>query len=573
MKQRVLIEIGTGISLIGNIMNSLNWKSSLLIVSSFLFISQPVFSAVYTLPQGVPDPMKTWAPADYQGDIINPILGIAPTWAEVQADGLPAYYIDNTAANATDSDNEFGSPTIPRKTIKEITYEKGSYVEIHGGPYTDNNAIFITANGTPDQPVWIRGASAQEMPLMQADVLIKGQYVILENLKFTEADKTLQLRVHNDSNLHHAVVRNSLFLGDGQASGNGSALSMYGSAMDNRFHDIVIFNNEIANFGNDFDDVDPADGVSEENDYHGVLPGPYVDRVWILNNHIHHLGGDSVQVGVASIPDEKRPSHIYIAGNEFHDNLENGIDIKEADYIYITENKIYNWRQHKDNGSTGVAVVIHNGATNTWVVNNTISDAASAVTVTGGSMETWIIGNTIKNIRHPSWDLEWSPENVYASGNAIHFRGGSSGGAINNTLFEYDKGIEAVNGCIHFVNNILSHRNIEAAYDINIGSSELANQISNNLFDNPDFASNLKNAECYDCLETSAGLLVEDADWFKTADNSPGIDQGYGIEYLQNLFWARFGEPLTKDITGGARSVGSIDIGAYENPTLSVVTP
>jgi len=555
-------------------MNNFNWKNRLLIISSLLFVCQPVFSADYKLPDGVPDPMATWVPADYQGEAVNPITGLAPaSWAVVNEQGLPAYYIDNTALNATDSNNEFGSPTKPRKTIKEITYEKGSYVEIHGGPYTGGGQLFITANGTPDMPVWIRGPSAQEMPLITGDTLIKGQYIFLENLKYTLPDKTLQLRTHNSSHLSHAVVRNSVFVGEGLATGNGSALTMYGESVDNRFHDIVIYNNEISYFGDDFDDVNTADGLSNENDYHGVTPSRYVDRVWILNNHIHHLGGDSVQVGVASIPDEQRPTHIYIAGNDFHDNLENGIDIKEADFVYMTENKIYNWRQHKDNGSTGVAVVIHNGATNTWVVNNNIYNAAGGVSITGGSMDTWLIGNVFRNIRHPSWDLEWSSENIYSLGQAIHFRGGSSGGAINNTLLEYDKGIEAVNGCIHLINNLLSHRNIEAAYDINIGSSLPGSQISHNLFDNPKFGMKLKNAECFNCLETSAELQLDGEAWFKTTDNSPGVAQGYGIEYLQNLFLSRFGGSLTKDITGGNRTAGTIDIGAYENPNSAVVTP
>ncbi len=301
-----------------------------------LLTGKIIAADIYQYPVGVPDPLTTWKPSGYSGPVVHPIWGDAPaSWSEANQSGVPAYYIDMNHPQATDSNNTYGTPEKPRYSIPEITYAAGSYVEIHGGPYTGGGQIIFTANGTVDKPVWIRGLPG-ELPDIIGETIAKGQYVILENLKYSLAAKTIQFRPHNSSNLHHAVVRNCVFEGDGVAVTNNSAIALRGGSASNRFHDFIVYNNQISYFGNSYSDVDPAEGIAPENDFHGINPHTNVDRVWVLRNVIHHMGGDSIQVGTASTADENRTSHVYIGDNDFYDNLENGIDVKGSAYFEKT---------------------------------------------------------------------------------------------------------------------------------------------------------------------------------------------------------------------------------------------
>ncbi len=540
-----------------------------LVVAFQLLISLTAFAG-YTI-KGVPDPLSTWAPTDFPGEVIHPITGVPPeNWSAAIASGVAAYYIDSEHLSATNTDNPFGTPEKPRKTIVEATYSAGSYVEIHGGPYDGGGQLIITADGTPDKPVWIRGLDIDSRALISGETIIKGQYVFLENLEYRSPTKTISFRSHNSSNLHHAVIRNSIFIGDGADVGNSSAIAIYGSNPTNRFHDIVVYNNEISQFGNDFDDIDTSTGESKENDYHGVLPGSNVDRVWLVKNKIHHLGGDSVQVGVASTADENRPSHVYIVDNDFYTNLENGVDIKEADFTVIMNNRIWDWKKHKDNSSTGGAIIIHNTARNTWVINNEVSDAAVGIAATGSSLDTWVIGNIVKNIRHPEWDESWAG-GLYDSGGAIHFRGGSSGGAINNTIVDYDKGIEVAAGEYAFINNILFNRNVESGKDIFVESSQSINVARSNLIYTDSLLVKENNINCLSCLYQDPKFIDVIVD-VNIADDSPAVGTGFVIDNYLEDYKTIFGVEITKDIYGNNRISGGVDIGAVKNQDSTTET-
>ncbi|MFT6139465.1 MAG: hypothetical protein ACJAXN_000655 [Psychromonas sp.] len=533
------------------------------LLSVCLFFSTGSAAEDYTLLDGVPDPMTSWAPNDYVGNVINPITGKAPlNWDAAKQQGLPSYYVDLSHPDATNTNNEFGSPEKPRKTIMEGTYKAGSYVEIHGGPYDGGGQLIIKADGTPDKPVWIRGVDEDNRALISGETIIKGKYVILENLEYNTPRNTLSFRSHSSSNLHHAVIRNSVFRGNGKNVGNSAAIGIYGET-NNRFHDLIVFNNDISKFGDDFDDVDPSLGLSIENDYHGVITSSNVDRVWILNNKIYNLGGDSVQVGVASTADENRPSDIYIADNDFYSNLENGVDVKEADNTLILGNRIWDWKKHKNNSSTGGAIIIHNGASNTWVVNNEVSDAASGIAATDSSLNSWFIGNEIKNIKHPDWDVEWSG-GLYDTGMAIHFRGGSSGGAINNTIINYDKGIEAATGEYVYINNILFNRNSEMGKDLFVESSQSNNLVLNNLVFSKSASLQQTNVTCISCLYEDP-TFIDLTQNIAVSSNSIAIAAGFNIQNYLDKYKNVFGVELSKDIYQGERIVGRIEIGAMED--------
>ena len=60
-------------------------------------------------------------------------------WPSSEVPGY--YYVDNTHLSATDTDNEYGYPDQPRQTLPTDigVWPAGTYVEVHGGPYTVQN--------------------------------------------------------------------------------------------------------------------------------------------------------------------------------------------------------------------------------------------------------------------------------------------------------------------------------------------------------------------------------------------------------------------------------------------------
>jgi len=530
---------------------------------SLALVSLSFSVGAYQIPNGVPDPMKTWLPDNYTGEAVNPINGIAPkSWEAASKLGLPAYYIDASDPNATNTKNTFGSPDKPRSTIPEITYEAGSYVEIHGGPYDGGGQIIFTANGTPDKPVWFRGTSELDRAIITGETVVKGHYVIMENLEFI--GQKLGFRSKNSSYLHHAVIRNSKFSSDGAVASSSSSVIGVKGRSDQRFHDIIIYNNEIHSYGKSFIDTDPALGATTENDYHGIKVTTNVDRAWVLKNNVYNVGGDSIQIGNASVKDADRNKGTYIADNDFYENLENGVDVKATDETLIIGNRIWGFLRHKNNSSTGAAIIIHSKAMNTWVVNNYIYDSATGVAATDSSLETWVIGNVIKDIKHPTWQDDWAG-GLYEPGSAIHFRGGSSGGAINNTIINYDKGVEAASGQYIFSNNILFNRNAELGKDLFVESSQSDNTVKNNLVYSDDgFSVQEKNVNCVSCLHPNSGsfeLLTDEA----ISNTSIALASGMSIQSYLDKYKEVFGTALSKDIYDGNRIQGGIDIGAVEN--------
>ncbi len=504
----------------------------------------------YEPPTGIPDP--AWGN-------LHPIDSLAPDapagWPSSEVPKF--YYIDSDHPLATNSGNNYGYPDKPRTSIPEITYEAGSYVEIHNGPYTGGGQIIMTANGTEAEPVWIRGASTSSKATIRGEIILKGSYVFMENLYFDTPRRTLSLRPHNSSTLDHAVVRNSEFAGDGQSDGSSAVIGVYGT-LSGRFHDIVVYNNSIHDFGDD--DAD------EENDFHAIKVSTNVDNVWILDNDIYNTGGDSVQVGTASTADENRVSNIYIGRNNMYGGLENAIDTKEADNIVISSNHIYDWQEREGNSSTGSAVIIHDNTHNVWVINNTVHSAAVGLQATSGT-DIWFIGNNIYNIHRSSFDSAWNGESAYSKGAGIHFRGSTTGGALNNTIHDADHGVQIISGVYDIRNNIISDRSELTGYDIIQESTTGNNTYENNLIFHANFESNVKNIDCTSCIVGQDPTFVNDkiGNKFAIQANSPARDAGSDISSVLSRFTASFGESIQLDLLGNSRlSGGSYEVGSHE---------
>jgi len=512
-----------------------------------LTLAGPQLSFAYQPPAGIPEPM--W------GDF-SPIDTKAPAhpsdWPSKSVTDF--YYVDPSHPNATDTNNTYGYPDKPRKSFREGTYTAGSYVELHGGTYTGGGQIIITAQGTQAKPVWIRG-SDDKKPTMRGQFIVKGSYIILENLNFDTDLKSFKLRPHNSSTLHHAAIRNCVLTGTGKSMGFGSVIQIHGAASF-RTHDIVVYNNLIHDHGDN--------AATKENDYHGVHVSSHADNIWILDNTIYNLGGDSVQIGAASIADQYRASHIYIGNNLMHSNLENAVDIKEANHVVMSGNTAYNFKSAPS--SAGEVVVIHNKADHVWVINNTIHSGVYGI-ISTASTNTYFIGNEIHD-----------------TSVGIHFRGASTGGIINNTIYNYNKGIHLVQGGAYTVtNNILTNRIASAGYDILVddpntaSKSTIDNNIIHNAANNVRIDWNTPNAmdlqtfisttgKCQSCDSGDPKLLDLATNKATITSNSKDIAINQGkLDPNYAKYQGIYGAPINKDIKGNKRLMGiTYDIGAFE---------
>ena len=155
---------------------------------------------------GIPDPATNWAGGL---DPINTAIPAQPTeWAS-DLELAEHWYIDESHPNAgaynpsLGSTPVYGCPNYPRATLPSTTTRPaGAYIELGGGTYLGAQLIW-TLNGTSTNPVWIVGPGT-----INYQFIVKGSYIFIDGITITNQDKSIQLRTHNTSDLHHVCVRN-----------------------------------------------------------------------------------------------------------------------------------------------------------------------------------------------------------------------------------------------------------------------------------------------------------------------------------------------------------------------------
>lgn len=477
------------------------------------------------------------------------------------------YFVDNSHRDATDTGNPFGNPARPRKSMP-TRLVPGSYVELHGGPYVSDSTVTIDAQGTAAQPIWIRGAGADKRPTLRLPLNLQGAHVYVEHLFFDTNHRTLAISSSGRGATHHVCVRNVELAGPGTAVGHNAAISISGNAAY-PVSDVVLFKNAIHDFGDRRSKL--------ENDYHGVLPGAFARNIWLLQNHVYHMGGDAVQVGQAHFSRSQRPQGVFIGGNVLHEDRENAVDIKAAADVIVSGNTMYGYRS--TGSSSGEVVVIHDDPSNVWILFNNIRDGEYGL-ITTDSTETWFIGNVVHDIHHRS--RKWSPTSLYDPGAAIHFRGDSTGGAVNNTLYDYDIGIQAPNGGgpngYEIRNNLFAGRSEPLGMDVRV-DRETA-RFESNLFAAPAgkvrIGWNSTNAvglpqfrrisgQCEKCIEAAVSpLFAADKRDFRISAKSPAANAGTYSKVFEE-FRLRYGISIDVDFTGRVvRSKNSRHVGAYQ---------
>jgi len=509
--------------------------------------------------------------------------------------GPYTHYVDNSVA-CNDSGNRYGTKDNPRCNLPNLReLVPGSVVEIHGGIYTSPKN-WVTSSGTVDKPIFIRGyanpnwviqddingnpvfvkTSIDPMPVIERVLRIRGAYIIIENIDFNKNDRregAIDIRPANlTESVHHVAVRNSEIQNYAHAHGGAGSLMAASGFQDNFVHDIVYYKNNVHADNSYYDFNTDGDAVNQyQDDTMGIAIAARSNRVWIVDNHIHHNAGDAVGTGHDA---DYTSTNYYIGRNIMNDCDENAVDLKEVENYVVSQNIMYNF-YGAGQGSNGTITVVHYGPDvapkNTWFIYNEMYNASDAAVQVGGAVldDVFYVGNVIHHISNDAGTakafVSWGSRNIYV---------------VGNTVYSTDEGIEFNGGDaaqVFIENNIFS--NLKTENYVSLSNTAYANRavIKNNIFYS-DVLTPVVEGDSIN--EINANPLFENpvANNFNLRNTpipSPAIDSGIEADVYQ-IFQDRFdGMDIRVDFSGLARpQQGAWDIGAYEytDSVLELVT-
>ena len=312
------------------------------------------------------------------------------------------YYVNNSVSCADSNNGGRGAPTAPRCSVP-TSLVAGSLVEVRGGPYTGGGSATWSVSGTVNAPVFIRGAGSAKPKFIDKYIFLTGTYGIVENLDISWSGGSGRFEFINASS-NHLALRNSYI----HHSASNHLVRNGGP------DDTVIYNNEISYAG--------TVGLTEDAGV-GILPNS--ERIWAVDNHIHHNGTDGFLFCHQCTTNA--PAYVYIGRNEIHDNGENAIDIKyTGGPVIISQNLIYEQRNLTVSGG-GPAIRVNDEGTQgpVWILFNRIRDSINGINPQDADARVYAIGNIIYNI------------DGFAMLTGSQY-------AINNTTFNVGSGVSAL---------------------------------------------------------------------------------------------------------------------------------
>jgi hypothetical protein len=467
---------------------------------------------------------------------------------KIGPNGPYTHYVDQGAGGATDSGNSFGTPAKPRMTLPS-TLTPGSVVEVHG---TYNSSWSTVAHGSADRPVFLRGPSVSEKVTVNGSVSIRGEYAVWENI-YQPGMRSVSASNYSSTVPHHVAVRNVEQVGT-TANSSGMAMSVYG---DDGYdvHDVVLYDNYVHTQGNSEN--------KPETDRHGMAVTRHTYNVWVVDNHVHHCQGDSIQFNGW---ENETTRNIYLGRNVFHDDGENAVDIKEASHIVVSENIMYGYADasysvmnaHCDDGAAA-------GPDNVWVLNNEIFHGFDGIVSMGIKDDFFAVGNLVYDMKDGGIK-SWRPGTRHIFG---------------NTVYDVKRGIVHADGAeVHVTDNIISNIRSGGRH-VDIESVSSASTMHNNLIYQNGSSPTIVWGSTYSSVSAlnsgssrAVGNIGADPKFvdagaadFHLAANSPAIDAGESLDSLADRFYSAFGVEIAMDKDGTSRPRGTAtDIGAYEFP-------
>ncbi len=564
------------------------------VIICFVFVSVNPANADYTMPKGIPDPAASF------GGALDPTDSPTPAWPASWTAGSTSatagyYYVDKTDPNATDSGNPYGHPDLPRKSIPEGSLNAGDYVYVHAGSYTNIDSGGDRFNwygtGTSANPIWITGNPTVKPMLQDLTQIGYGSgstsYLVFENFELNcvgDGKGKLAVRPSVDGDtVDHVVVRNCVLTGTQDAADSSGLSAGWSQSVDSwpnsKITYTVFYNNTISNYG------DKA--ISDEA---GIIAGFHVDYLWVLNNTIHDVGSDSIAGSHYSDNNTKKTEHYYIGGNTLYGNGENGIDLKGAKHVIISENTISGPFTREQ----GWGIVLHYGASpsttvkDAWVIFNKIHHVSGGIYTSGsvGCDDLHVIGNLIYDV-----DADYAETSDPLNGYCV-FIGGGDGAfhVVDNTFYDYDSGIlvQDLDGTdsLDIHGNIFAARSERGGYELKEETDESKINLDYNQFYLSGGSAafywggesrnlNYMQGIASECTNGAEGdpLLFSPVSDFRISSNSPCRDANVKHN-VYDTFYNAYGINIRTDKSGISRPQGSAcDIGAYEYDEGGVAVP
>ena len=307
----------------------------------------------------------------------------------VSGGGLNAdHHVMHTGNDTADC----GPEAHPCKTIRHAVNKlpEGATLYVHGSPtpYEGTNG-YISQSGNPNKPRRIVGLDhyqnkARIIPYGNKNPFDFGQtqYWVLGNVLVDCQDQDVT-GVYLAFSDHIAILNSNI-----ERCQDG-AIALRGAS-----HVTVSGNHLAHNLGTAPHPQNP--NVTVRADGNGVTMEYGTHHVHIAKNYSYDNSGDSVQCQgseqEALLPDGSQNTqldsrHITIEGNDFHDNMENAVDIKSCQDVLITgANRFYNLyaaEEWHDNTPIcgGAAVIVHYQAARVRIEDANIFDSGIGIEV------------------------------------------------------------------------------------------------------------------------------------------------------------------------------------------------
>ena len=470
--------------------------------------------------------------------------------------GPYTHYIDTTHAQSTDTNNTYGTPSKPRKTVPQ-NLPAGSVVEIHGGPYTYTvgGVIPLGGAGTVAQPIFIRGVAASGRVKFSKPLEITGQYTIVESIDLDGWSTSNDTGVSIDSRQHVALRHCEVHNGPNATT---CGVWMGGSSSSAKAQYVVIYDNVIHDNG-DWQ-------ATYDQDHHGIGISAYAQDIWIVNNEMYHNSGDGIQIN----GDNATTHHIYVGRNTSWQNKQCGFWCKYASDVIFTQNTAHS--HVPSDSSPGAGLGWQYGPDRIWFIfnhsyNNT--DGITGPSANSSGEPAYIVGNVIHDCSEMGINL-WNNRSIYA---------------INNTITRTGSGI-SISGstALYVVNNIISQMtDASYAHLVVDGGMATNSRAQYNLFYQSGGAARIDwasathwNVATFQAqITTAVGNQEQNPQFVNATANdfhlpatSPAVNAGTASGYAQqvyNEFLTRYGISLAVDYDGNPRPVGAgYDMGAFE---------
>lgn len=417
-------------------------------------------------PIGIPSPPFGIEESHHMYDGATFDFGSGPEPYRDAGNGPYTHYIDcNVGLDylpPSSTPNPFGTAASPRKTIPD-SLPDGSVVELHGVGFDTQLLKSVSGTGSAAKPIFIRGASPTQKPIVRRPLQIKCDYVIVENIDFDYSDyasPTLNgvgamVRVYEETSpalrlFHHISVRHCLFRDMPRDPNEGVAIATSFSVQDtpsspndatSLLEYLVVYDIEARNLGE-------WNNPSGSTDYLGPHFGANTRHVWLLDSHLHHLGSHAAAFTRTNALSDQAPCRNGYAGRCYmHHCKESAFIFKHARDSILSQSILHTSRDSDSGPGDGVAIHSNDSnanwpaSDNIWVLFNEVYDTERGIDHTsppsmpvGTFGRSYIIGNVVHDV-YDAGDLS------YTNGSGISHSKLTQVRIINNTIYSCDQGI------------------------------------------------------------------------------------------------------------------------------------